>query len=298
MHGKLDSQGISKNDISITQNGFGFFNTNEMSDDFIPLITAVVNGCPEDVTEIIKHNPTVLLERDDFFDLSDRRFINCSVLDYVMWALDVKFMANTILDAIPKTNEGIAILKALHKEFKQMIQHGVRYKLQGRLYHEIHYDHTQILQEYEKYITHFGDWTREQLDDQWVNKIGSEQWFLPTHVAQHLCDPNLNIDQQPYFSGDNFARSLNVLDGNDEEDCSYISWYSPRTDEKGLGIDYAIIRTKLHAVPVVAPPKQLCAQNLEAIKELFTSRLTRDLLALEDRLEKLSHVTASPCVGI
>jgi len=120
---------------------------------------------------------------------------------------------------------------------------------------------------------------------------------LPTHVAQYLCDPELNINEPPYFRGSQFAHTENVLDGNDEEDCSYISWYSPRNAEHGLGVDYAIIRTQLHAVPVSSPPKNLCVQNLDVIEDIFRTRLNKDLLALEDRLDKLSHVKETQEIG-
>ena len=72
------------------------------------------------------------------------------LIQYLVWALDVRYFAPAIVRSLPKNDEGEKIRKELLRQFEDVLENGVTYELNGKTITEKHYDFALIedLQDY------------------------------------------------------------------------------------------------------------------------------------------------------
>lgn len=62
---------------------------------------------------ILKKYPELLQERITFTDKSGRVFKDTSIWEYVIWALDMRYMAPMMLECVPHNKQGEVLRKVI-----------------------------------------------------------------------------------------------------------------------------------------------------------------------------------------
>ncbi|MCL9683982.1 hypothetical protein MJ258_10645 [Legionella sp. EUR-108] len=82
------------------------------------LFTLAGLGAQDEIEVILKEHPEDLLVKAPLRDISGRVF-DCSLFQHALWTLDVRYMANMMLDCLPDTAKGEAIRGELVNQYKE-----------------------------------------------------------------------------------------------------------------------------------------------------------------------------------
>jgi hypothetical protein len=236
------------------------------------LLYYIASGNQDEVEKILTKHPELLLEYGSVTDFSMRMFKGITPLKLVMWTMDVRYMADKILNYIPNNEKGEKIRENLILQFNEVQQQGVKYRLNNVYYTESYFDINPLITELIIYIKNYKKWNYNECTKQWC-KIGKMQIKLPANFRQHLCDTNISLVPTPTFEHNEFKRSLkfsNVF-GEKEKDREWGS------DVPNLGVHFGIFRGDNHKAITGFEPYTTCPTD---------SMVEIDLLALTTLYKK------------
>lgn len=211
-----------------------------------------------------------------------------TLFQHAVWAGDVRYMCNMMLDCLLKIEDGEKIRVELLRQYEELMEHGVVYVLDGKLHYETQFSLQLLLDGLSHYVTHFKGWTCEEQELHWCKDVGLPQNRLTAHFRHHYCDPKDSFWNAPDFTKPELIRSLR--------------FYNYVTDEVvqlwddcllGLGSDFAIAGEKNNsgAGRRSMPPRQLpggaraaADVDLRSLVALCEVRTKTDLPALIMRL--------------
>ncbi|KTD08143.1 hypothetical protein [Legionella jamestowniensis] len=255
-----------------------FYNNYHQQWLMLHLIDACICGNQEKAQKILQRYPELMIEKKDkITDLSGRTFYNLSVWQYILWALDVRYMAPMMLHCLPHTEEGEAMRLQLAKQLDEVETHGVIYELNGNTFNEKHYDFA-IISVLSAYYNECYSLSDTPISTR-IKSISDAQQLVPAHVAQHYCDTNVPFTPTPTFKKEQFTRSLNCYLGAN----SLGNWFACL---KSLGHSYAISKAwSTQATLRLDFPSEIAMVDWVA---LFTLKKARnaDLAFLKQQLQK------------
>ncbi|CEG57552.1 hypothetical protein [Legionella fallonii] len=224
-------QNLSKE--KTTQNSFVltcslFYNQLQRERLWASLVQCVINGNQKKAQMLLKKYPDLLWDRGTIKDNSGRVFKNTTVWEYVLWALDVRYMAPMMLECLPISKEGKEIWDNLLVQLDELEKNGIFYELNGEIYHESHYDFF-IIAALEYFVKNYLFWRSAQRQAEWCTGVGMAQFCAPAHVAQHYCDLRVPFYPIPQFDSKTFNRTLVFLNRNTSE---LQSWWEQKIPTK------------------------------------------------------------------
>jgi len=239
-------------------------------------------GDQDKMEEILKISPELLLSYASLKDISGVELVitgkqGITIFQHAIWARDVRYMCNMMLNCLPKTTEGEEIRCDLKRQQEELEANGVAYKLNGEMHSgEKQFSLKQLIDALQTYVDKFDDWSWKQREEHWCTIVGLAQTLLPANVRQHYCDPEESFEK-PNFRKPTFKRSLefyNYLKGKVE------SWGSSLA---GLGVNFGIVRAE---DAVGSPGESIgCARVDLAAITAFNEVRTNDLNELIQRLQ-------------
>ncbi len=236
------------------------------------LLLQVMRGEQDMAENILKIRPDLLMMTGTATDYSGRTF-ETTAFRYALWALDIRYMCNMMLDCLPCSPQGKAINQELLTQFKSQTQEGLDYELDGMTIHEAHYDFAPIKAAIQTYVNEYDNWYAtsnwDAMRHQWSNVVGLAQRYLPANVAQHYCDTDEEFPPAPPFNKKTFKRSLEFK--------NYISgvwefWFEPVSSTSGLGVNFGIAGGRGWGCPEGAgeawTTRETAGSNLAALTSL------------------------------
>ena len=187
---------------------FSLFKPNFKSELITKLLVCVAWGQQDEVEKLLKTSPELMLEKTTFTDCSGRTFSNISAFEFVLWALDTRYMVNMMFNCLPKDENGLKLAKELEEQYDHHQEHGVTYTLEGQTITEKHFDFSVLINALQAYVDNFDKWGWEQREAHWCKVVGKAQCYVPAHVMQHYCEPNVPFYPLPKFEAEQFIRSL------------------------------------------------------------------------------------------
>lgn len=278
------------NNIALTSSTyFSLFKPNFKSRLITKLLISVAWGEQEKVEQLLKTSPELMLEKTTFTDCSGRTFSNISAFEFVLWALDSRYMVRMMFNCIPKNDAGFDLAEALKKQYDQHQKYGVTYTLNGETINEIHFDFSSYIEALQTNAKHFDDWDWPEREKQWFSVVGKAQRYLPAHVIQHYCDPDVPFHPLPEFKAEQFVRTIKFHNYVNNRAMIW-SGIAPSSDSV-LGEHFGIVRF-LSSIGAsgVAPRSQgsngAWWSDFLAIMTLYEAR-TLDYLAIPSSLTSL-----------
>jgi hypothetical protein len=187
-------ESTTQNSLAMTSlKHFQLFKPNFKSELVIKLLDCIVWGKQNSVEKLLKTSPELMLERTTFTDYSGRTFSNISAFEYVLWALDTRYMVNMMLNCLPNDDKGLAIAKALKGQYEHVDIQGVTYTLEGKTITEKHFDFSVLINALQTYVNQFNNWGLHDRVTHWCTEVGRAQCDVPAHVIQHYCDPEKTL---------------------------------------------------------------------------------------------------------
>lgn len=204
----------------------------------------LASGNQEEAAKILKEHPELLVHSGSVIDPSGRHFKKIKPFELVLWTMDVRYMANMVLDCIPKDEKGKEIRIELLKQYKAVIEDfdaekktgGVHYTLNGEKHHEKHFDFQPLINALDTYVKNHDGWNKRERKIHWCQAVGKKQGMLPMHVRHHYCDPDESFDPTPTFDKKELKRNLKFYNHVKNEE---LVWDSGLV---GLGINFGISR--------------------------------------------------------
>lgn len=239
---------------------------------------------------ILESNPEFLYTYAPLKDISNIYPIinkeNCegiTVFQHGVWTGNVRYMCNMILDCLPKIKNGEKIRVELERQYKELMDYGVVYELDGKRCVEKQFSLQSLLDGLSQYVTNYQGWTSEERKLHWCKDVGLPQSLLPAHFRHHYCDPETSFWYSSGCTKTKLIRSLTFH--------NYVEDERQLWDDSlaGLGSNFAItssdrwdsaFSSARDQTPVMAAEKDLLA--LAAICEVRTKN---DLPALIKRLQ-------------
>ena len=206
----------------------------------IKCLMLVAHGDQTAADEMLRCNPTLLLERTDVTDYSGRTFKNITAYEYAYWAKDTHMcrMLEAHMDEETKANMLLRI-EAMETDGLTYEQHGVVVE------HSKHFDFTPLITALTRYVQGFDNWYATNnfaaLRAAWM-EVGIAQRDMPVHVANEYCRPDRSFNPRPEFNEGALPRSLKFY--NFETGGEQSLFPLVIADSSGLGIDFALARTR------------------------------------------------------
>jgi len=203
-------------------------------------LESVVKCEMEIVDLLLQEDPSLLLYHGNVTDYSEREWQSITAAQYVNWAFDTE-MFETLMKRIPLDKEGDKIRAQVKLQTDEADNHGVNYRLNGKDFNEIHYNHKELKDAYTEFLKQFDvapiNW--EEIHRYWL-LIGTAQAKVPVHVAHRYCNPDESFDPIPKFDKPLRVRSL-AFHNNDSGDDEL--WYPlQRAAYSVVGRDFSIVR--------------------------------------------------------
>ena len=286
---QLDNQNETlKNWVLADKRFYGLFQSHRL---FLKLLEYVAKSKQEQVAWILKKHPELLLLKGNVTDYSGRQFENISAFQLALWALDVKYMAPTMLCCLPENKLGDRIRKELLRQYEELEKKSIHYTLDGVIHNEKYFNFSPLITALRTHKDNFQHWGKAARQTHWCTVVGKAQWFLPAHAAQHYCDQDEAFYPVPNFDKENFKRTLifhNAITNTD------YFWYSSSNDSFRLGVDCAVVHgTTLPGADGYEAwgctggldTAAMAPIDLEAITALYERRSKHDLVALIQQLQ-------------
>ncbi len=255
----------------------------------VRLVEYVTEGNQAKAKEMLEKYPELLLKRGFITDKSGRVFENITVWVYMLWALDVKYMGPMMLNCLPQNEQGKEISIELLNQFERLEKNGVRYVLNGVPYDEKHYNF-YIITALKNFVTHFAQWDWQAKVDYWKQIIGEAQFYLPAHVAQHYCDPDVPFYPLPEFNSELFNRTLAFFNNLTRQ---VENWWPNELEEVKLGVHFAITRSGAkegsNGINHMRGADFAATKDMQALTALYHIRINTDLPALKQKLLDRIH---------
>lgn len=208
------------------------------------LLGYIALGNQDEAEKMLNKQPELLLQSGSVIDPSGRFFKKIKPFELLLWTMDVRYMANMVIDSVRKAKNGEEIRVELLKQYKAVIENfdaqkktgGVHYTLNGKKHHEKHFDFQPLINALDIFVKNYVDRHPNECKRHWCQVVGKEQSMLPMHVRQHYCDPDVSFGPTPSFDKKELKRNLKFYHyvNNDE-----VVWNSKLI---GLGVDFGIMR--------------------------------------------------------
>lgn len=248
------------------------------------LFTLAGLGAQDEMEVILRQHPEDLLLSRPLRDISGAQFESITLFQHCLWTKDVRYMANMMLDCLPKNKIGERIRIELVRQYEEHMTQGVVYQLHGNKHKgEHHFDLQPLKSALSTYVKHYDDWSFEEQKLYWCKDIGQAQTTVPAHIRHHYCDSKEAFWKSPNFKKPELSRSLQIYNWVVNK---YQLWAK---DLSGLGSDFGIfVRHKAGVPPLCCgkPRTEGVHANLTALTNLDATRTTVDLPALEGRLQR------------
>ena len=260
-----------------------------------PFLILVSHGEQDLAEQLLKNiDLTLMVKKGTIIDYSKRIFTYNSAFQYILGALDTRYMCTMFLQclrddkkySIQKKKEIAIELKRQYLEFEK---EGITYTLDGVTHEKVqHFGFTPLIETLTTYVANYDLWLVDTCKKYFCTKVGAAQIQVPTHVAQHYCDPDVSFSPKPTFTAQTFKRSLVIYNYLNSK-CQ--KWWEC-IDNLVLGQDFGIYRGSIHGDGYGwgAGEDSLlltdATTDLEAITTLFETR-TKDKRAIAQKLEDL-----------
>lgn len=240
------------------------------------LFTLAGVGEQDKMERILREQPAFLLVSSSLKDISGATFERITLFQHAVWAGDVRYMTNMMIDCIPHNETGEEIRKALLRQFNDLMSAGITYQLNGTTHHENQFNLMPLIQALETHVQTVFDGDLDAIEIHWRTVIGQIQKTLPAHIRHHYCDTEESFYKTPSFNKYRLVRSLQFVDSHLKEDKL---WTESLT---GLGEQYAISGSGGGGIILDAPSaigiKGACGRaDLRAITILNQVRMEIDL---------------------
>ena len=243
------------------------------------LFTLAGLGAQEQMETILRQYPEDLLVYRPLRDISGAQFESISLFQHCIWTKDVRYMANMMLDCLPKNEKGEQIRIELVRQFEELKAKGVAYQLKGVKHeNERHFNLQPLISALRTYVDNYNHWTEELREQHWCTVVGFAQTLIPAHIRHHYCDPEVAFWNNPGFQSPKLTRSLEIY-----------NWFLGQSQSwaeglVGLGSDLGIYAVACTARAPRAGPL-VGRSNLTALTALDKVRTEVDLPALIERLQ-------------
>jgi hypothetical protein len=238
---------------------------------------------------LLKTSPELMLEEITFTDCSGRTFEKISAFTFLLWALDTRYGVDMMLNCLPNNEKGLEIAEKLKEQYDHHKKYGVTYTLEGQTINEKHFDFSVLINALQTYVDNFDKLDWPQREAHWCKVVGMAQRYVPAHVMQHYCDPNVPFSPLPKFEAEQFIRTLKFYNyASDQE----MTWRGITSSGGGvLGENFGVLRGASVGVGVMRGAcgqsgLLIAAQDLLAIAALCEVR-TSDYLAVPSKLASL-----------
>lgn len=209
---KLDQK--TQSTFSLACKNFqGFFHSERIVNKFL---WAIARGRQDLAEKMLKIRPKLLLTNGDVTDYSGRKFSGITALQYLYWALDVRYMTNMMLRCLLDNPQKNKIKKALFDQYERVEKTGLNYTWNGKEYTEKHFDFTPLFQSMRYYydLCTLCPSTPDILNRReayWNNNVLNELLNIPAHIAQHYCDVDQKFHPIPNFKNLTLNRTLKFI---------------------------------------------------------------------------------------
>ncbi len=251
------------------------------------IMEVVATGDQERAEKILSCSPKFATRKIEYTDWCGRKFY-CSPFAYAIWALDIKYMGNMIVNCLPKTAEGEEIRLELLAQLKEIQQNGLSYTLDDVKHEgEKHFDLTPLKNALQTYTTAQQNrtMTQPQATQYWCNNVGKAQKLLPVYLRQEYLCPERSFSP-PKFNQERFDRTLKFTDWSaNKKGKVHRVW---NKELVGLGNTYAIYggTAKRNILNGRRGARNVAnIGDYESLVALEDARLNKDLPALQKRLE-------------
>ena len=262
---------------------FGLFKPNFKSELVNKLLVCVAWGKQDEVEKLLKTSPELMLEKTTFTDCSGRTFSNISAFEFVLWALDTRYMVNMMFNCLPKDEIGLKLATKLEEQYYHHQEHGVTYTLEGQIITEKHFNSLVLTEALQTYVDNFGNWTELQRVAHWCKVVGKAQCYVPAHVMQHYCEPYVRFHPLPKFEAEQFIRTLKFYNYVNYQDMTWQGVTS--SSDLVLGENFGISRSVCFGTPPSIAGWR-AAGDVVAVSTLCKVRLA-DYLAIPSMLASL-----------
>ena len=117
------------------------------------LFTLAGLGAQDEMKAILKEHPENLLVAASLRDISGAVFESITVFQHAIWAMDIRYMAQMMLDCIPQNEQGEKIRVELMRQYQDLKTKGVSYTLRGVKYEEQrHFDLQDLINKKRTYV--------------------------------------------------------------------------------------------------------------------------------------------------
>ena len=249
------------------------------------LFTLAGLGAQDQMELILKVYPADLLLSRPLRDISGAVFPSICLFQHAIWAKDVRYMANMMLDCLPKNIQGELIRLEMVRQYEKLMANGVVYQLKGVMHQKEHHFSLQpLITALETFVNEYKNRTDEQRKLHWCTVMSMAQTVLPAHIRHHYCDPEESFWDKPNFKKPKLKRSLEI----DNLILRISQLWSEGLD--GLGQDFGICGGAAwrgvggHGVAVVVRDSRASSFDLAALKTLDNVRTSIDMPSLIKRL--------------
>lgn len=252
----------------------------------IPVLFALAGlGAQDEMENLLKEYPEDLLVKAPLRDISGAQFESISLFQHCIWTKDIRYMANMMLDCLPKNQQGEQIRLELVRQYEELMAKGVVYQLKGVMHNEHHFSLQPLITAFSTYVENYPVYTKDQKKLNWCAVVGPLQALVPAHIRHHYCDRDDVFWHRPDFQKLKLKRSLGIYN-------FVLHKFQLWTESlNGLGLDFGIYAEAAKGSPCCAGDgREMSGRlrgNLMNLIGLDTMRTETDLPNLIARLQAL-----------
>ena len=127
---------------------------------------------------------------------------NCkgiTVFQHAIWAGDVRFMCNMMLDCLPKNADGEKLRIELLRQCNELMDKGVVYVVDGKVHREKQFSLQALIIALQSFVENFGNRSWDERDFHWCTDVGLPQNLLPAIARHHYSNPEESFLDKPNF---------------------------------------------------------------------------------------------------
>lgn len=166
-------------------------NLTKIRPDLLPLLTDYLEskkielfklagfGKQEPMKIILKANPDLFYIYEPLKDISNvyptisKPFCKgITVFQHAIWAGDMRYMCNMMLDCLPANAYGETIRIELLRQYNELMEYGVVYEVSGKLHSEKQFNLNPLIETVQNYVDNFYSRMSGERESYWCTKIG------------------------------------------------------------------------------------------------------------------------------
>lgn len=215
---------------------------------------------------------------------------NCkgiTIFQHAIWAGDVRYMCNMMLDCIPKNAFGEKLRIELLRQCNELMDKGVVYLVDGTEHREKLFSLQPLIDALQFYLEQLQNWTAHERTVNWCSGIGILQRRLPAIIRHHYCNPENSFWYDPDFYREKLVRSIKFIFTTEEQINIELLWDDSLVD---LGTKFAISAKPWSfgeplEVAAIECGEMTCDLDLAALRHLCVVGTKIDLPLLMQRLQ-------------